>query len=51
MIKKISLLVAVMSAFISVHAQLLTWTPDFGKDNDNIVITMDATKGNQGLMN
>lgn len=51
MIKKISLLVAVLGAFISVHAQLLTWTPDFGKDNDNIVITMDATKGNQGLMN
>ncbi len=33
------------------HAQLLTWTPDFPKDNDNIVITLDATKGNQGLNN
>ena len=30
-------------------AQLLTWTPDFAKDNDNIAITVDATKGNQGL--
>jgi 1,4-alpha-glucan branching enzyme len=33
------------------HSQLLTWTPDFAKDNDNITITMDATKGNQGLNN
>lgn len=36
---------------INLQAQLLTWTPDFAKDNDNIVITMDATKGNQGLNN
>lgn len=35
----------------SVYSQLLTWTPDFPKDNDNITITMDATKGNQGLNN
>ena len=36
------------------HAQLLTWTPDFPVDNDpstNIVITVDASKGNQGLLN
>lgn len=32
-------------------AQLLTWSPDFAKDNDNIIITVDATKGNQGLNN
>jgi len=32
-------------------SQLLTWTPDFPKEGDNIVITMDATKGNQGLNN
>ncbi len=32
-------------------AQLLSWTPDFAKDNDNIVITVDATKGDQGLLN
>ncbi len=32
------------------HAQLLTWTPAFAKDNDNITVTVDATKGNQGLM-
>jgi len=32
-------------------AQLLTWTPSFAKDNDNITIVMDASKGNQGLLN
>ncbi len=32
------------------QSQLLTWTPDFPKDNDNITITVDATKGNQGLL-
>lgn len=32
-------------------AQLLTWTPQFARDNDNITITVDATKGNQGLLN
>jgi glycosidase len=31
-------------------AQLLSWTPDFPKDNSNITITMDATKGNKGLL-
>ncbi len=36
---------------LGAKAQLLSWTPDFAKDNDNIVITMDATKGNQGLFN
>lgn len=33
----------------SLYAQLLTWTPAFPKENDNITITVDATKGNQGL--
>jgi hypothetical protein len=32
------------------NAQLLTWTPAFPKDTDVITITVDATKGNQGLM-
>ncbi len=35
---------------VAINAQLLTWTPDFAKDNDNISITMDASKGNQGLL-
>lgn len=33
------------------RAQLLTWAPDFPRDNDNISITVDAAKGNQGLFN
>jgi glycosidase len=32
------------------YAQLLSWTPDFATDVDNITITVDASKGNQGLM-
>jgi 1,4-alpha-glucan branching enzyme len=35
-------------------AQLLSWTPDFPTDtaaSQNFVITMDASKGNQGLLN
>ena len=31
-------------------AQLLTWSPQFSNDNSTITITMDATRGNQGLM-
>ncbi|HEX4875345.1 MAG TPA: hypothetical protein VFV31_01655, partial [Chitinophagaceae bacterium] len=34
-----------------INAQVLTWTPAFPKDNDNIIVTMDATKGNLGLNN
>ncbi len=42
----------IFSSFLSVcDAQLLTWTPNFSLDNDNLTITVDATKGNQGLMN
>lgn len=35
---------------LGAHAQLLTWTPDFPKENDNVIITVDASKGNQGLL-
>jgi len=49
--KFIALIAAVMAITSVVSAQLLTWTPDFAKDNDPVVITMDATKGNQGLLN
>jgi 1,4-alpha-glucan branching enzyme len=45
------LLTAVVCLFCvhSLSAQLLTWAPAFPKDNDNITVTVDATKGNQGL--
>src|SRR6185295_14502836 len=39
-----------LTSFYS-YSQLLTWTPTFAKDNDNLIITMDATRGNQGLNN
>ena len=35
---------------IKVNAQLLSWTPQFPADNATITITMDAAKGNQGLL-
>ncbi|MGK2861206.1 MAG: alpha-amylase family glycosyl hydrolase, partial [Chitinophagaceae bacterium] len=35
----------------SLHSQLLTWTPTFPVDSDNLIIIMDAGKGNQGLNN
>lgn len=48
--KRFITLLAVITLFLfTASAQLLSWTPNFAKDNDNIVITMDATKGNQGL--
>ncbi len=49
--KTATLLFALVMVIVSANAQLLTWTPDFSKDNDNISITMDASKGNQGLLN
>jgi len=50
--KKIYLLLVVAIMTISVsYSQLLTWSGDFPTENDNISITMDAVKGNQGLQN
>jgi glycosidase len=46
-----TLLLCIINFAFAGISQLLTWTPDFPKDNDNVVITMDATKGNQGLLN
>ncbi len=43
------LLIVALFVFTTGKAQLLTWSPGFAKDNDNITITMDATKGNLGL--
>lgn len=49
--KMLSLFTGLACMLSTVSAQLLTWTADFPKDNDNISITVDATKGNQGLQN
>ena len=48
--KRILLLLCVFLFASFCHSQLLIWTPDFPKDNDNVTITVDATKGNQGLL-
>src|SRR5688572_14784110 len=32
------------------EAQLLSWNPQFPTDNSTITLTLDATKGNQGLL-
>ncbi|HET9433927.1 MAG TPA: alpha-amylase family glycosyl hydrolase, partial [Chitinophagaceae bacterium] len=48
--KRILLLICVFLFANFCHSQLLIWTPDFPKDNDNVTITVDATKGNQGLL-
>ncbi len=48
--KRIILLLCVFLFSIFCHSQLLSWTPEFPKDNDNVTITVDATKGNQGLL-
>ncbi|MBL0356364.1 MAG: hypothetical protein IPP72_05500 [Chitinophagaceae bacterium] len=49
--KKVLLSVGMIMLFATATAQLLSWTPQFPNDNSTIVVTMDATKGNQGLLN
>src|SRR5678809_1347996 len=48
--KRIFLLLCVFLFANFCQSQLLSWTPEFPKDNDNVTITVDATKGNQGLL-
>lgn len=49
--KKLLVLLAVSFTGMSCYAQLLTWSPLFPTDaTTNFVITVDATKGNQGLL-
>jgi 1,4-alpha-glucan branching enzyme len=47
--KKIIQLILVLFVAFTAHAQLLSWSPQFPNDNSTITITVDATKGNQGL--
>ncbi len=49
--RKWMLLIGGIGLSFCVSAQLLTWTGLFPKDNDNVSITVDASKGNLGLMN
>ncbi len=49
--KRLLFLLSIYCCAGTIHAQLLTWTPGFSKDADNISITVDAAKGNLGLFN
>ncbi|HEU4633893.1 MAG TPA: alpha-amylase family glycosyl hydrolase, partial [Flavisolibacter sp.] len=52
--KRLLLLGMAVTACFITHAQLLGWTPLFPKENDaaqNLVITVDAARGNSGLLN
>ncbi|HEX8313467.1 MAG TPA: alpha-amylase family glycosyl hydrolase [Flavisolibacter sp.] len=48
--KRLLLLVAALWCGLLSYSQLLTWTPAFPKETETITITVDATKGNQGLL-
>ena len=50
--KKILLAFLILLVGLTNSAQrLLTWTPEFPQENDNLSFTIDAAKGNQGLLN
>ncbi len=49
--KRLAMIFLLFFCVCSVSAQLLSWDPGFAKDNDPIEITLDASKGNQGLFN
>jgi len=51
---RLLLAVSAMVFAMTLQAQLLTWSPNFPVENDpaqSLVITVDATKGNRGLLN
>ncbi len=48
--KKCLALLCTLFSIIALQAQLLSWTPQFPSDNAPLTITVDATKGNQGLL-
>ena len=50
--RKILLQVVLVCIGFSANAQrLLSWTPEFPLDNSTVALTVDCTKGNQGLLN
>lgn len=48
--RKFLLAIIVLILYTSTNAQLLSWAPQFSNDNSTVTITVDATKGNQGLL-
>jgi glycosidase len=52
--KRLILALSAMVLTLCLHAQLLTWSPTFPVEIDaaqSLVITLDANKGNKGLLN
>jgi len=49
--KNIICFVLIIVTAITGYGQLLSVSPSFPQDNSNITITVDCTKGNQGLLN
>ena len=50
--KKGLLFLSLCFVFTSSFSQrLLSWTPEFPIDNSTLVVTVDCSKGNQGLFN
>lgn len=50
--KRFLLFIGVVFATLPSFSQLLSWTPNFGQESTTpFTITVDATKGNQGLLN
>ncbi len=48
--RKLLLLLSTLFIFLTAGAQLLSWSPQFANDNATLTITVDANKGNQGLL-
>ncbi|MBC7627348.1 MAG: 1,4-alpha-glucan-branching protein, partial [Ferruginibacter sp.] len=49
--KKILVFLFLCVAFTTNAQRLLTWTPEFPQENNNLSFTIDCAKGNQGLFN
>ncbi len=49
--KKLMLAFGILLFSQITFGQLLSWTPEFPTDNSSLVITMDASFGNNGLLN
>ncbi len=50
MLKIVYTVCCTCALFVFGNAQLLSWSPNFNYDNSSITITLDATKGNAGLL-
>jgi glycosidase len=48
--KRIIFLLQALVCFTFTNAQLLSWSGDFPKDNDNVSITLDAALGNLAML-